>query len=160
MPRLYHLTINTGHLAVTSSVPQDILDRISAVVDAECGEIPGLSGWYLDILRPMSGDGRPIPGAAFFQIASEPGLSKMPAVMAMACWQPAAQAAAWQQAIMSYGALRASLIATRLWREPPRHPPTLPWLTVWLTPFIALAPPDIASALGDLERCVAWALMQ
>jgi len=40
------------------------------------------------------------------------------------------------------------------------RPSMIPWLAVALTHQALLAPHDAMMELGDLERCVAWALME
>ena len=160
MTALCHLTLNTGHLARTprSEVPQAVVDRLLPLVDAGGGPIPGLDGWHLDLMFPLDDRGARMDGAAYFQVAPEPGTSRRPVVMAVACWRPELAASAWTQAVAGYTAMRSSLIASSLWLEPPDSPPaSLPWIAAWLTPFIALADAE-TMAFGDLERCLVWAL--
>jgi hypothetical protein len=40
------------------------------------------------------------------------------------------------------------------------RPMAVPWLAVSLTPDALRAPRDAIRTAGDLERCVAWALME
>jgi hypothetical protein len=40
------------------------------------------------------------------------------------------------------------------------EPPDIPWLAVHLLPTIATLPPGTLPVLGDLERCLAWALIK
>lgn len=159
---LHHITLNTGHIARTarSDVQAHIIDRLLPILDAEGGPVPGLPGWHLDLFFPLDDRGTPQPGAAFFQIADEPGTSKRPAVMAVACWMDAMQAQAWGQALASYHAMRPALQACDFWHDPPTKPPPLPWLAICLTPWINAAPVSDVQAFGDLERCIAWGLTE
>jgi hypothetical protein len=158
---LSHLTLNTGHIAriERTSVAQEVIDHLLPVIDAEGGPVPGVDGWYLDFQFPLTQDGRRNPGAAFFQISDEPGTSKRPAVMAIACWDAAMTGAAWSQVRGGYQAMREPLRASKLWREPPTHAPVTPWLAVWLTPFAILYDAHFVGMWGDLEKCVAFALI-
>ncbi|MBB2199777.1 hypothetical protein HLH44_20510 [Gluconacetobacter sp. 1c LMG 22058] len=162
MTKLTHLTLNTGHLTRTSreDVDQAVVDALLPIVDADGGPIPGIPGWYLDFMRPLNPDrSAPVNGAAFFQIADQPGRSPLPAVLAVACWKENMAPAAWKQIIQGYTALEPALRSAGIWRAPPpAHPRHTPWLVVALTPFIALADAENAKAFGDLERAVAWAL--
>lgn len=162
MNDLHHLTLNTGHVAMQprAAVGQDAIDRLLPVLDAEGGPVPGMEGWHLDFFFPLRADGRRLDGGAFFQIADEPGTSKRPVVMAVACWREALSADAWGQARQGYEPLRPALLPVKLWREMPFDPPPVPWLAVWLTPFVAVADVTDLRAFGGLERCVAFALME
>ena len=158
---LRHLTLNTGHVSRQrrADVAQAVIDQLRPVLDAEGGPVPGMGGWRLDLFYPTDRDQRRLNGAAFFQLADEPGPSKAPAVMAVACWDQAMAESAWSQAKQGYGALRGTLTAVGLWKPIPATPPPVPWLATWLTPAVAVAAPEDVLALGDLERCVAFALM-
>ena len=79
--------------------------------------------------------------------------------MAVASWLPEMSAEAWEQAVAAYGALASPLMTAGMWHSPLATPPALPWLAVWITPVMASAPPDAIARFGDLERCVAWALI-
>jgi len=156
---LYHLTLNTGHVAQTprSAVAQSVIDQLLPIIDADHGPVPGLPGWYLDFIFPLSTSGARIPGAAFFQIAKEPNLSKQPVVMAFAAWSDAMSQAAWSQVLTGYAPILASLPPGSA-RQPPAEPPPSPWLAVWLTAAATLAG-GVLPLLGDLEYCVAWAMI-
>ena len=130
------------------------------LIDAEGGAIPGIEGWFVDLLSPLDAQGAIRRGAAFFQIADEPGTSKRPVVMAFACWSHDMTEEVWQQVSLGYQAMRQPLQVSELWRDPPSRPPAVPWLAVWLMPFLITADVETVALLGDLERCLAWALME
>ena len=66
---------------------------------------------------------------------------------------------AWSQVLVGYQAMGVALQASKLWRKPPARPPETPWLAVWLTPFVILGDARIVRMFGDLEKCVAFALI-
>ena len=70
--QLHHLTLNTEHLAIIhdSTVQQDVIDQLLPLVDGGRSEIPGLSGWFIEILSPLDLREMPKAGAAFFQIST------------------------------------------------------------------------------------------
>lgn len=155
---LHHRTLNTGHVANTprADAAQPVIDQLLPLVDAGGGPVPGLPGWHVAVIRSPDQ-----PGAAFFQLAQAPGLTRTPAVMAVACWRRPDHRVAWEQAVLGYRALHGPLSSLGLWHPPPPSPPpALPWLAVWLTPHLATIDPADLAALGDLERCVAWALAE
>ncbi|TDH61198.1 hypothetical protein E2C06_18350 [Dankookia rubra] len=161
MNRISHLTLNTGHLARTSrlDVAQGVIDQLLPLIDAEEGPVPCMPGWYLDFMFPRDSQGARLDGSGFFHIASEPGLSKLPAVLCVACWRVERQAEAWAHVLLDWQALHLALSGLGLWRPAPSMPPALPWLAVWMTPAALMAGIENMMAFGDLERCVAWAII-
>jgi len=157
--RLWHYTANTGHVAETSrdAVDQHAIDVLLPIVDAQEGDLPDL-GIGIDIMTPIDAEHRRVPGAAFFQI--EPAgerMSKTPYVMAVCCWRANREADAWAQFRQLAG------IGAEFWPDRPAalaEPPDIPWLAVHLLPAIAALPPATLPILGDLERCLAWALIE
>jgi len=158
---LSHLTLNTGYIARTgrAEVADEVVTLLLPVLDAGGGAVPGMPGWFLDVMFPMAPSGARLDGAAVFQVADEPGTSKWPVVVAVSAWHKDVAASAWEQAMARYRAQQRRLTHVLLWQEPPAASPPLPWLAVWLTPFFGLADAKTLEAFGDLERCVAWALI-
>ncbi len=158
---LSHLTLNTGHLAHT--VRADVADKavtmLLSVLDAGGGAVPGMPGWFLDVMFPLGSNGAKLDGGAFLQIAAEPGASTRPVAMAVAVWCRDLAANAWEQAMVGYWAQQRPLSCIDLWRDPPARPPPLPWLAAWLTPFVDLADAATLQTFDDLERCIVWALI-
>ena len=72
--------------------------------------------------------------------------------MAVACWRADREAEAWRQ-------FRA-IVAEFAGKLPDREPPDLPWLAVYVLPYTLTLPPETVTMLGDLERCLAWALIE
>jgi hypothetical protein len=152
---LHHLTLTTGDLQACERPSRS--PSIASLVRAEGGPIPGIEGMHVDLYRPAGHD-RPL-GAVFMQFAYEPGLSKAPLVMGIACWEQGAEADAWRQAKTMYAVLRPALEKARLWRDPPSAAPRLPWLAVWLTPMLILSNPTDIMALAAIEQAIVWELM-
>lgn len=157
---LQHLTLNTGHLESTSrsDVDQQVIDWLLPLIDGAGGPLPRLEGWHLAVLAYRDEPGPRLDGSLCWQIADEPGLSRRPISMAMACWTPEALDVSWRAIRFAYEQFRPSLTAQGVWREPEPTPPALPWLAAFRTPFFpALADADVKRAIRDLNRCVAWA---
>jgi hypothetical protein len=114
-----------------------------------------MAGWYVDLTFPLTVDGARKSGAAFFQIARQPGMSKVPAVMCIAAWSPELSVDAWGNAVAGYNAMRDAIGGLAA----PEFAPPAPWLAVWLTPFAVDADPETLMVINDLERCVAWGLI-
>jgi hypothetical protein len=154
MTVLWHYTANSGNVAETGRemVDQVVIDRLLPVVDAQEGDLPEV-GLAVDIMTPLDERRRRLPGAAFFQIEA-PGarMSQTPYVMAVACWRADREADAWQQF--------RDLVAEFTGGAPNREPPDLPWLAVYVLPYALALPPETVTTLGDLERCLAWALIE
>lgn len=154
---LTHLTITTGDIACTARADVDdaVIALLTPLVATEGGAIPGPTGWYCDLWWPLAGSGARIPGAAVYQIApgrADTPAGKAPYVMAAACWREEASAAACQQA-QHLAAMMPSV------RTPAMALP-VPWLAVTVLPMaMTLSAGDLA-ALGDLERCLFWAIAE
>lgn len=159
---LEHITFNTDHRA---RLPRPDLDagtleaaRMLAFA-TQGGAIASLPGWYVDFQFPLEPDGKRLDGAAFLQLARQPGRSLSPAVMAVACWQPELSDAAWAQATVGYAAQKDVLAKLRFWREPGDAPTHLPWLAVWLTPWYLKVRPNEAVRLAAIEQLLVWAMV-
>ena len=133
--------------------------RFAQIAEVGEGPIPWMDGWFLSFFFDLDGRGKRVPGAAFFQLAPEPGLSKKPPVMAMACWDAKVSAQAWANAASSYHVLESVLRAMGMWMDMPKAPPTVPWLVVWRTPFFNLVPSKVSSLFRGVERGVMRALI-
>jgi hypothetical protein len=159
---MVHRTLNTGHenASLRADVDHAAIDRLLPIVDAEGGWIPEVM-LAVDILVPLDADQRRRHGSAFFQIAPAVGMSKTPYVMAVACWDPAMADEAWEMVRQCYMPLRHALEKIGLWAPlSPTPPDGGAWLAVCLTPHITQLPDDRLSMLGDMERCIYWALVE
>jgi hypothetical protein len=158
---LTHLTLNTGDRRASprDEVERTVIDRLLPLIDRGHGEVPSMPPWHLGVIFATGENGERQDGAAFFQIAPHDGRSKMPAVMAMSAWLPERSADAWAMISGAYVAQQGSLEKAGLWRPLPSEP-TTPWLAAFLTVFALQATPADLLAFGDLERCVAWAMIE
>jgi hypothetical protein len=141
---LAHLTLVTGDLRMSprSEVSAEALRALSPLVSAGMGEIPGMPGLYAEIRRGQ--------GQASITIGLANGQVALVAVLA---WEPAGAQTSWG-AILSL-ARDGAAIATVL-----RQPDHLPWLAVTMAMPSATLSPEQLIMLGDLERCLAWAILE
>jgi hypothetical protein len=148
--RLSHLTIETGHCAVTprSDIADEIIMRLQPIIDEQGGLIKE-AGIYIDIIRPLMASGRPRDGAAAFTLQLGHG---GPALASnVVCWQSDMADEAW---IMCGNPNRAPLTDQQIVK------PNAPWLATMLLPAVVDAPHDAVRLLADLERCLAWTLIE
>lgn len=137
-PSLAHVTLNTGNI----------------VHSPRSGVWPET----MALLAPMIADGRGSPGGVPFLVAERSEAAALvmlcdpPAVACGVCWSEERSTAAWQ-ALIQLGA------ASGL-RRVPDHIPAVPWLGVVVLPTALLLDPATLMSLGDLERCLAWALIE
>lgn len=132
---LHHLTLNTGHVSVTSPADVDItaMAELRPIVSSGGGSIPG-TDLRLTLFRDAAGwDG------CTFVISH--GLSAL--VTCYLAWEPDGSFRLWSST-MDYLGVEGV--------RPPKH---LPWLAVLLWPRIVHVPREVVEMLGDIERCVA-----
>ncbi|CAH2603475.1 conserved protein of unknown function [Rhodovastum atsumiense] len=153
------LNLNTGATSMVALPEQsDTLRRAYAdIVRDEDGEIPGHPGWSLDLLFPLASPGVRKAGAAFFEIARTTGISKMPSMMAIVCFDVTISKESWGQAHSLLLSLESVLKATQMWSQPPSFPPPVPWLVVVETPIAKLQPIDFSEAELHVVRALAEA---
>jgi hypothetical protein len=152
LTHINHLTLNSGHSrhSPREEVLRATLTMLKPIIKRQEGLL--LPGLYVDIMQPKED---PL-GAALMQFASsKETIGKTPAVMAVACWEERRADVCWQQATGLYGPIR-----TMVGGDPLPRMPAIPWLTAWLTPFAATLQPGLLTAIGDAERCIAWALIE
>jgi hypothetical protein len=117
----YHLTLNTGHVALQarSGVADRAIDSLLPVIERKRAPVPGLKGWVLDFWFPLTRRReRRRPGAAFFQIALRPNRSVMnAAVKAMACWDESMTQDSWDLARERYLGTKEAFLILGTWRE-------------------------------------------
>lgn len=141
---LYHLTLSTGHgrLSPRHEVRSDVVARLMPLVGPDVpgslagGVIPGTGGWRLTVYRPTA-------GVYGYEIEADgAGLIAM-------CYMgtPGHHRAAWEY-------LRGSATAGRLERPASDY-----WLAVALHEGASRIPRADLEMLGDLERCIAWAIL-
>lgn len=141
---LRHLTLNTGHMRLSHRAEVDDLaiDILLPVVDAGGGPM-GASGWTLTVLHRSD-------GWAAYQI----GPQHEPWVIAVACWHADTAQPAWS----NMRALAKAAVLPPDWQAPPQ--PETPWVAAAIIPFAMTLDQDAIEALGDAERCIAWAIIE
>lgn len=155
---LHHVTMHSRHVAETprSAVDQVVVDHLLPLVDAGGGWVPGMASVHADLVRPQDQNKRPLGGAIYIQLGPE-RMSPQPWVQCFGCWERRESEATWKVAMWSYRQMRPALQKVNLWRDPPASPPPVPWLAVWLMPFIVARSIEDIGTFGDLERCLFWA---
>ncbi len=145
MSTLAHLTLATGHLRMSprAEVGPEALAILAPIVRAGAGLVPGMPGVQITIRRPGSGQ-------ALIIIHAADGLTYIVAGLA---WSQDAADALWPtliEMVRDAGAAHSVL----------RRPDHLPWLAVALTPATVMLGREKIGMLGDLERCLAWAILE
>lgn len=145
--RLHHLTLNTGHLAVSGESDVDLL-RVAPVlgprIQAGGGAVPGTK---VTLEIP------PVPAGFIFTLRSADG---HPVCLNSVAWDEASAAASWppvQSLYLEMTETAPTLLALGV--AAPEMPVSVPWLTTLLLPGIAGLNRDQIGMLGDLERCIA-----
>jgi hypothetical protein len=162
MKLLYHLTLNTGDVTRTprSEVSQQVIDHLLPLIDNEAGKFEPINIGF-DIWRPLTDDDKPIDGAAVIHLLPWPDQeSGMTYVIAMACWKQEMSEGSWERLREIYQEWEILLKAMKMWRAMPDAAPPVPWLAVIPLPTISLLDPDRLMMMGDMERCLFWALAE
>jgi len=138
--QLSHYTLNTGHGRLTDrcEVADDVLDFLRPIVEAGGGELPG--GLRVMLTR---GD----QGGHMFTVYQ----GELPLVTC-------GLAVDGDQGTELWPALLSLAEQLRLPR--PKRAPPVPWLSVVILPGLGLVDRDTAMAVADLERCLAWAIIE
>lgn len=149
MKPLQFITMNTGH--TIPSKRSDVADEVVALIASSLDRDGTLiDGWRITV-EIDNGYAKFCAGADGIELA-----------LCVVCWQAARSPAVWQamcdtaevKALASPGAVH--------------NPPHVPWLAATILPsagdytarFGALKAAERLFALGDLERCVAWTLIE
>lgn len=147
--KLIHLTINTNHARVS------LADEVSAEALQALAPwtIPTAErAWVLPGFQDPDLSAKAWRGPGWAQLEVCVGPQETPVVHAVVVWSAAAEARIWPRILDQ--TRQAGLIATRL--DKPSAPP---WLAAALLPASASLPQETIMALGDLERCWAWAVL-
>lgn len=146
---LAHLTINTNDLRTRghAEVGAEAIAALAPWTKSTANNAAALPGFRVPTLAARAQRGN---GWAQLDIWSGPTTQAAQAVLV---WTPEAEAKVWPRIIDQ--SRRMGVIAAQL-----RKPAGLPWLAVALTPAAALLPRETLMALGDLERCWAWAVLE
>lgn len=172
---LTHLTLNGGDIA---EVPREQvadaavnalrpLYRASKGTGSGGGPVPGGQLLHVDIWPGLMVKGRQVPkrGVASFQIGPT-RMSKAPYVMGVVCGVDDAEDQAWSLVEMISLSTCPVLVRDRLPAQvrprTDKRPGAAPWLAVALgAPVLTgRVNAETIALLGDLERCLAWAILE
>jgi hypothetical protein len=137
-PSLAHLTMNTGNLVHS---PRDQV-------------LPSTIEWLAPLVAAGKGEPAGIPfevtqrgeGTALFVIG------RPAAVACGVCWREDRAPAAWD-AMLAVLDIQGAPMA-------PAERPPVPWLAVAFMPGMGALLPETLVRLGDMERCLAWVLVE
>jgi hypothetical protein len=149
--KLWHGTMGSGHVLEQERPPGHVLAALGPLVRAGGGAVPGMDdGWRCRITRA--------PGAALFDLA---GPGDVVCVLGGVAWSEEGEAGLWPRLERAYLDVSDAMLAKGLdaGSAAPMRPAHLPWCVVVLLPGVALVPPVAVGMLGDLERCLAWAII-
>ena len=148
---LYHLTLSTGDLRESprSEVGPEAIAALRPLAGTEHGEripVPGDCGLWMSRRSK-------IPGGAIVEI----GAGDHVVILMGIAWNQARADTMWGSLVdlVRASAARDGTLVAPVLRQPP-----LPWCCVLLGRPQAALPPSIAMMLGDLERCIAWTLIE
>ena len=141
---LRHVTLNTGHVRISprADVPGWVIDQLAPTIRAGGGNI-GVPGWRFAFNHRTD-------GAAVWQIGPDDHASDAWVVCAM-CWSLSLSGWAWRNLMDLVRALGLPGDASPI--------TDVPWLAVVMLPGCDNLSADDLAALGDAERCIAWAIL-
>lgn len=167
---LHHLTMNSGHVAETrrSDVKDGVVRLLRPIVRAANtstklhggGRVPGGLLLHLDVwpgLADVVGQAITAPACGAFQVGAT-AMSKAPYVMGVVCGVDDHEETAWQMASM----LMTRMLPAEVRPPRPPRPSSTPWVavTVGVPILTGRVSPRTIALLGDLERCLAWAILE
>lgn len=151
-----HLLALRGHHPLGEPVLQHVTMTTGNVVQSPRS---GVQQGTLELLRPLLAAGRGVAaGIPFEVVRRQPGSALLtigapPAVLCGVCWDQERSADGW--AAMLAASHEAGM------RSLPAELPAVPWLAVVILPSgAALMSLETIMMLGDMERCLAWTLIE
>lgn len=141
MRTIAHLTLFTGHLrnSPRHEVPKSVIDKLTPYVMSAGGEIEN-TGWTVKMVQGAA------PGSCCFELHHS-GLWLFSCYMA---WTKSASVPMWE-------------IVKQVSETACPRPKSTPWLAVHampLMPMIMSKAPHAIMEAGDLERCIAWTVIE
>jgi hypothetical protein len=138
MKTIAHLTLLTGHLRESprKEVYRETIDLLKPYVVSAGGEIAD-TGWTVGMIQGAA------PGSCAFTL-NHSGLWLVTCYMA---WTTSADAPMWE-------------IVKQRTTTSTRKPKSVPWLAVHLMPSATQVAPQVLMQAGDLERCIAWTVIE
>jgi hypothetical protein len=137
-------TLNTGHTC--SSPRAEVCPQAIQALDPVIhngGPIPGPFDFSLTVTRAE--------GGALFTVWHGP-----PLVVCAVAWTQRAEDQLWPELAAAYEQAWSGVPGA----QPARKPDRLPWLAVQFLPALFTTDLAVVALLGDLERCVAWAMIE
>lgn len=137
-PVLQHITMTTGNLVQSprSGVQQGTIELLEPMLRAGRGVAAGIP---FEIVRRQ-------PGSALLTIGEPAG------ALCGVCWDEARSDDGW-------AAMLTASHETGMRKFPAERPP-VPWLAVMILPGMLSMELEAVSMLGDMERCLAWGLIE
>lgn len=145
---LVHYTLNSGHTndSPRKDVGDDIIQLLAPIVDKRESPIPRLDDYQLWTTRTS--------GAALFTILR--ASNQEPLIHCALAWAKEGAQLLWpgfkQVYDDAFGPWPGKIAAVM--------PARLPWLSVVLFPGCARVNPEHMYMMGDLERCIAWTILE
>lgn len=138
MKTIAHLSLFTGHLrnSPRKEVHRETIEKLMPYVTSAGGQIDD-TGWTVKMIQGAA------PGSCCFELHHS-GFWLFSCYMA---WTTTADAPMWD--------VVRQISKTRI-----AKPKSVPWLAVHAMPTLMLAPPHAIMEAGDLERCIAWTVIE
>ena len=143
---MYHLTLATGDCrwSSRSEVRDEAIAGIQPVVRAGVGPL-GDTGWFIRMIAAET------PGGAAFEChhGAPRELGGRWMASCYVAWRETAATKMWAAAMQHRPLVKPGL----------KRPP-LPWLAAAIMPeALFMLDPELMFQLGDLERCIGWAIL-
>ncbi len=138
MKTIAHLSLFTGHLrnSPREEVHRETIEMLMPYVMGAGGKIRD-TGWTVKMVQGAA------PGSCCFELRHS-GIWLFSCYMA---WTTTADAPMWD-------------VVRQVSKTATAKPKSVPWLAVHAMPMFWSAPPRAIMEAGDLERCVAWAVIE
>lgn len=141
---MLHYTLNTGHTrnSPRREVCDEVIQCLQPVIE-QGGPVPGTAGLQLTVTK--------YEGGALFTV-----WQRLPIVSCAVAWTKGAEQELWPGLELIYRDIYGGSSMVNAAKKPA----ALPWLSVILLPPINELDVESVSLLGDLERCIAWAMFE
>lgn len=146
--KLRHITLATGHVRTSSrdKVAETVLTALAPL--SRSNQLT-IGGFEVAIIKKWR-------AVVLVGIAQE----KQVLVENVICWNAVSSEAAWSLAVSRHRTVARILPASLQVPADIRMPVQPPWMATVILPNILLAQPSSIAALGNLEPCVAWSLIE
>lgn len=140
---LSHLTMTSGHINLSprSDVCDEAIALLTPIIRAGGGKVP-IDDGNIAIAIARAKDG------ATIQILCD----AIPCILCALAWRPDTSSQWWDKLLEI---ARLSDVIAPVLRQPPA-----PWLGVIILPTCVLLTREQMQMMGDLERCIAWTILE